>query len=71
MYKIKSLCFTIICNIFEPFHTSYGHTVQMQDIVELKTCAFLTSALDGGGMSALHFGHFTPKEIVPSTHPFG
>jgi len=31
----------------------------------------LTLALDGGERSALHPGHFTPRERVPSTHWIG
>jgi hypothetical protein len=31
----------------------------------------LTSALDGGEWSALHPGHFTPRERAPGTHWIG
>jgi hypothetical protein len=32
---------------------------------------FLTSALDGGEVSASRSGHFTPEERAPGTHCIG
>jgi len=33
--------------------------------------AFLTSAPDGGELSASSLGHFTPRERTPGTHSIG
>jgi hypothetical protein len=39
--------------------------------VEVWLHAFLTSALDGGKLSASRSGRFTPRERAPDTHWIG
>jgi hypothetical protein len=39
--------------------------------MEVYLHAFLTSALDGGELSASSYGSFTPGERVPNTHCIG
>jgi hypothetical protein len=39
--------------------------------VEVQIHAFLTSALDGGELSASRPGSFKPRERVPSNHWIG
>jgi hypothetical protein len=36
--------------------------------LEIKVCAFQTSALDGGERSVSHSGQFTPRKIGVDTH---
>jgi hypothetical protein len=46
----------------------YLYDIINRNQLQSRDPAFLTSALDGGELSALRPGRFTPRERAPGTH---
>jgi hypothetical protein len=44
------------------------HTMKAFESVEIYFQSFLTLAVDEGELSHLCCGHFTPREVIPSTY---